>query len=1538
MKIWKYAIPAVLIGLFIAGTVYAVTVFNSSQTGNSPANGRVLQTNGTTSTWVATSTLGFTGGSGTSTSSVQSIMLPLIANGTVAGVNATSSTVSFNVQGSGTLNPFNVSSSSGISELFVSSAGLVGIGTSTPSARLSITGGSAIDPFDISSTSGVSLVHVTSAGNVTFTGTATLNPTDYLLNISSSTSGTLFGVQANGNITFNTVGYTFPLTQGGASTVLTNNGSGVLSWATASGGSLPYGGQQGLFLGNTASGTPAWLTPTYVTVCTSGCNYTASGTNDQVGINAAITAVNSAGGGTVLLKAGNYFPATGTNISMKSNVVLMGEGDATKITRLATSTDFVQFSGISNAGLQNLQLADANNAGALAINGASLVYVQDSNNIKTDKVDLSNVNGFGYYLPSSSGHSNTNITITNGYLNCNGFQDCIGGGPFTQGNSTTSDITISNMHIYQTAGNGSLGSTVDVNCIDIVGMFDLIITGNTCYGQMQLGFEKVPNSNSIISSNVVNPSLGAAKIAGEILVLQNHNPTVPASSTPVGLIVNGNTVTGGDIQFTGNATSSIDGAIITNNNVTASPTGYQIQDALPANGMHFDYFKNGTISNNKIYSATGTIISGTTGIQFTSNTSGNQTTNNIVAGFANGFDGASVASNVFKINTPTNNTNNYVNTESIIDFNPSGRLLIGDAADFSRELTILSSNSGTAYFGSTGANDANVTIDDNAGGHNSNLVFTDGGINKWFLRNSGINFSLIDAVTTKTLLSASTSTGITLATTTLPQLTISNLTGTQCLHEVSGLVSGTGSDCGSGGGSGGLGTTTPFTAGYIPRATGTAVTLTNSNIFQSTTGNVGINTTTPVQQFEVNGIAKASEFLVPNGGGGYDVTDASGTTYNVLDLNSAGDLHLVPNFTGANTYIGFNNSSNMQFGQSCCGGSLPASFTFNTRGATTFQTNGSPKVAIDAAGNFNVSTLTASSLVKTDSNKNLQSVTLGTNLSFSGNTLNASGSGSPAGSDTQIQYNNGGSFGASSNFLFSSTTGLTNLLTSSLASTTAKFLGLGGASVNTNNLLTIVPQTTYSSSNSSGGAVNIDNSLNGREALVVYQGTNAIRNGGNGQVRIQNASTTYTSGELYITSTSTSGADFDLRIDSPNPDIEMYVNGNASPIGGFELAVPTAQNVFQINSRNAANNSFENIMNFQQVAAGGRTCIGCQTNDLVNGFLHIVDASTTEPVFTAGSAANNTNIFKILQSGFVGIGPNAATQALTVSNGNELLSPDSTWSSGDVSDLFLGDTNTYLQNTFGTGVTLQASGNILENTLFSSPIQFEINGNERMRVDGTGLVGIGSSTPAAVLGIKGTSGSSTPLFIVASSSNQSVFSILANGNVNISGVATSSTALLMKNPSGQTTLVVDQTATFPQVNIGTTTTQNIASLYVLGTSASTTAPLFSLASSTNTALMTVQSTGHVVYGGASPTMGTCGSSPGVTGNDTVGTIAVGSGVVTSCTLNFANPYKDVRCFESDNSTAVTGDVSATSTTSVTFSFSATLGGGVVQYYCADGTP
>lgn len=56
----------------------------------------------------------------------------------------------------------------------------------------------------------------------------------------------------------------------------------------------------------------------------------------------------------------------------------------------------------------------------------------------------------------------------------------------------------------------------------------------------------------------------------------------------------------------------------------------------------------------------------------------------------------------------------------------------------------------------------------------------------------------------------------------------------------------------------------------------------------------------------------------------------------------------------------------------------------------------------------------------------VQEITLGTGLSMSGTTLNSSGGGggTPGGSDTQVQFNDGGSFGGNAAFTFNKTTGV----------------------------------------------------------------------------------------------------------------------------------------------------------------------------------------------------------------------------------------------------------------------------------------------------------------------------------------------------------------------------------------------------------------------------------------------------------------------------------------------------------------------------------
>lgn len=87
-------------------------------------------------------------------------------------------------------------------------------------------------------------------------------------------------------------------------------------------------------------------------------------------------------------------------------------------------------------------------------------------------------------------------------------------------------------------------------------------------------------------------------------------------------------------------------------------------------------------------------------------------------------------------------------------------------------------------------------------------------------------------------------------------------------------------------------------------------------------------------------------------------------------------------------------------------------------------------------------------------------------------------------------------------------------------------------------------------------------------------------------------------------------------------------------------------------------------------------------------------------------------------------------------------------------------------------------------------------------------------------------------------------------------------------------------------------------------------------------------------GKIAPNMGTCGTNPSVVGYDSAATITVGSGLTTACTMNFATAWTNIpTCVMTVNTSAVTGGITALSTTSITFSFSATLGGGIIYVQC-----
>lgn len=147
-------------------------------------------------------------------------------------------------------------------------------------------------------------------------------------------------------------------------------------------------------------------------------------------------------------------------------------------------------------------------------------------------------------------------------------------------------------------------------------------------------------------------------------------------------------------------------------------------------------------------------------------------------------------------------------------------------------------------------------------------------------------------------------------------------------------------------------------------------------------------------------------------------------------------------------------------------------------------------------------------------------------------------------------------------------------------------------------------------------------------------------------------------------------------------------------------------------------------------------------------------------------------------------------------------------------------------------------------------------------------------------------------------------------------------------------LTVTGATTGPLVTVSSAP-NGVALVQVSSTPASVATDFMLTVSSQNgTPTFAVKYDGDLVSSGTTPGMGTCGTSPSVLGTDTAGVITIGGGVVTSCTMNWANTKGSIPvCVMSTNSTAVTGDITTTSTSSITFGFSATLGGGTINYLC-----
>lgn len=98
----------------------------------------------------------------------------------------------------------------------------------------------------------------------------------------------------------------------------------------------------------------------------------------------------------------------------------------------------------------------------------------------------------------------------------------------------------------------------------------------------------------------------------------------------------------------------------------------------------------------------------------------------------------------------------------------------------------------------------------------------------------------------------------------------------------------------------------------------------------------------------------------------------------------------------------------------------------------------------------------------------------------------------------------------------------------------------------------------------------------------------------------------------------------------------------------------------------------------------------------------------------------------------------------------------------------------------------------------------------------------------------------------------------------------------------------------------------------------------------------IDSTGHRITGGPTPTLSSCGSTNNISGNDNNGTIMFTGTLVTACTMSFANAVsagQNVGCQVSGNSTVGFPTVTSTSTTAIVFGVSQGISADTLYYQC-----
>lgn len=315
-------------------------------------------------------------------------------------------------------------------------------------------------------------------------------------------------------------------------------------------------------------------------------DYYTDGTADHVQINAAIDAVNTAGGGTVFLRAGTYIPSA--IVSLKDNVWLVGEGVGT-VLRFNTASTQLEARNRSNVKILNMKVDSTGKSSGSDFENTVRILGCYNWEISGCYIDAY---AFGLFVITVV---NENVcekgVITNNYMQGTRRQDVMGGGRLTDDAPEMRDIIFSHNHIRK---HGTSVVANNYNAIDYTGVNGIVWSNNIVEGNALLGYEKDPNSRCIISDNIVKPVYNN----GQVRVTLHIQDTLKTAAVTGKSVISGNIVYG-SIWVLGKSDQYAESVLINGNytyNSTARTTASVLN--ITQNGILLEFANKCLVSGN----------------------------------------------------------------------------------------------------------------------------------------------------------------------------------------------------------------------------------------------------------------------------------------------------------------------------------------------------------------------------------------------------------------------------------------------------------------------------------------------------------------------------------------------------------------------------------------------------------------------------------------------------------------------------------------------------------------------------------------------------------------------------------------------------------------------------------------------------------------------------------------------------------------------------------------------------------------------------